>query len=97
MGSTSSHSLETLSCVIFTVNESFSLEIVVNTSLFRKEEIAQSLFTHTKAKGAGCVIEAQHMCMILRDPQHHKSQITTSAYLGVFNEQVELQKMLWGY
>lgn len=58
------------------------------------QEVVRLLTEELQVKGAGCVMEAQHMCMILRDPQHHTSRITTSAYSGVFEEQLVLQNML---
>jgi GTP cyclohydrolase I len=57
-------------------------------------DIAHSLMTQLQAKGAGCVIEASHMCMTLRDPQHHKCTVTTSAFVGVFQDNPVWQQAL---
>lgn len=50
------------------------------------EEIAQCLMQHTKAKGVGVIIEAQHMCMMMRGANKQNASMTTSVMLGQFRE-----------
>ncbi len=49
-------------------------------------QIADSLMQHLKPKGAACVIEASHLCMVQRGVKKHLSDTTTSALRGVFLE-----------
>lgn len=58
------------------------------------QQVTESLMTHLQAQGAGCVIEAQHTCMTLRAAEHHKSQITTSAFMGTMADQPVWQNLL---
>lgn len=48
------------------------------------EEIASCLMHHTKAKGVGVIIEAQHMCMMMRGANKQNASMTTSVMLGQF-------------
>ena len=50
------------------------------------KEIAQSLFDATNAKGVGVIIEAQHLCMMMRGVEKQNSVMTTSIMLGSFRE-----------
>ncbi|MEK9650208.1 MAG: GTP cyclohydrolase I FolE [Gammaproteobacteria bacterium] len=47
-------------------------------------EIASAIQEVTGCKGCAVVIEAQHMCMIMRGVQKQNSVMKTSAMLGVF-------------
>lgn len=49
-------------------------------------EIAQTISTITGAKGVGVVIEAQHLCMMMRGVEKQNSIMTTSVMLGIFRE-----------
>jgi len=49
-------------------------------------EIAQAIEHHLKPQGVGVVIEAQHLCMMMRGVEKHNSIATTSAMLGEFRE-----------
>lgn len=47
-------------------------------------EIAETIKTVTNAKGVGVIIEAQHMCMMMRGVEKQNSVMKTSAMLGAF-------------
>ncbi|MBN1870508.1 MAG: GTP cyclohydrolase I FolE [Candidatus Omnitrophica bacterium] len=47
-------------------------------------QIAETLLNHTKAKGVGVVIEAKHLCMMMRGVEKQNSVMITSCMLGVF-------------
>jgi len=52
------------------------------------QQIAASLEKPINAEGVGVVIEAQHLCMMMRGVQKQNSKMVTSAMLGCFrNEQ----------
>ncbi|MCI0744943.1 MAG: GTP cyclohydrolase I FolE [Verrucomicrobia subdivision 3 bacterium] len=50
------------------------------------QEIASTLMELTKADGVGVVIEAQHLCMMMRGVEKQNSYATTSAMLGRFRD-----------
>lgn len=47
------------------------------------KEIAQAILSVTDAKGVGVIIEAQHLCMMMRGVEKQNSIMTTSIMLGV--------------
>ena len=47
-------------------------------------EIASCIVEKTEAAGAAVIIEAQHMCMMMRGVQKQNSVMTTSCMLGAF-------------
>ena len=47
-------------------------------------EIANCIIEKTGAAGAGVIIEAQHMCMMMRGVEKQNSVMTTSCMLGAF-------------
>jgi GTP cyclohydrolase I len=47
-------------------------------------EIANCIIGMTGAAGAGVIIEAQHMCMMMRGVEKQNSVMTTSCMLGAF-------------
>jgi len=47
------------------------------------KQIAESIAEVTKAKGVGVIIEAQHLCMMMRGVQKQNSVMTTSVMLGL--------------
>ena len=53
------------------------------------QQIAQTLYDHLNPDGVGVVIEARHLCMIMRGVEKQNSIATTSAMLGVFRENVK--------
>jgi GTP cyclohydrolase I len=50
------------------------------------EQIAHSMMQALQAKGVGVVIEAHHLCMMMRGVQKQQSMFTTSVVLGSFRE-----------
>ena len=48
------------------------------------KQIASTLMECTQAKGVGVVIEAQHLCMMMRGVQKQNSIMKTSCMLGLF-------------
>jgi len=48
------------------------------------QEIASSLMELIGAEGVGVVIEAQHLCMMMRGVEKQNSYAVTSAMLGSF-------------
>jgi len=51
------------------------------------KQIADCVNTAIGAKGVGVVIEAKHMCMMMRGVEKQNSVMTTSCMLGNFREQ----------
>jgi GTP cyclohydrolase I len=51
------------------------------------KQVAQCVDTAIDAQGVGVVIEAQHMCMMMRGVQKQNSIMTTSCMLGNFRSQ----------
>jgi len=49
-------------------------------------EIAETLQKTVQARGVGVIIEAQHLCMMMRGVEKQNSIMTTSVMLGVFRE-----------
>jgi GTP cyclohydrolase IA len=48
------------------------------------EQIAAALDSALKPKGVGVIIEARHLCMMMRGVEKQNSSATTSAMLGIF-------------
>ena len=53
------------------------------------KQVAQCVETAIDAQGVGVVIEAQHMCMMMRGEQKQNSSMTTSCMLGTFRKQAQ--------
>lgn len=49
-------------------------------------EIANTLSEVTGAKGVGVIIEAKHLCMMMRGVEKQNSEMTTSVMLGIFRD-----------
>lgn len=49
-------------------------------------QIADALMQHLKPLGVGVVIEAQHLCMMMRGVEKQNSFMITSAVLGAFRD-----------
>jgi GTP cyclohydrolase I len=49
-------------------------------------QIAQTIMEVTEAEGVGVIIEAQHMCMMMRGVEKQNSVMKTSAMLGTFRK-----------
>lgn len=50
------------------------------------KEIAQTIYKITEAKGVGVIIEAQHLCMMMRGVEKQNSIMSTSVMLGLLRE-----------
>jgi GTP cyclohydrolase I len=53
------------------------------------QQIAETIFAHLKPHGIGVVVEARHLCMMMRGVEQHDSVATTSAMLGTFRDDVK--------
>ncbi|MDX2504752.1 MAG: GTP cyclohydrolase I FolE [Gammaproteobacteria bacterium] len=50
------------------------------------KQIAETIMQVTGAKGVGVVLEAKHLCMMMRGVEKQNSMMTTSMMLGTFRE-----------
>jgi GTP cyclohydrolase I len=50
------------------------------------KEIASTLLTITQSYGVGVIIEASHLCMMMRGVEKQNSTMTTSVMLGSFRK-----------
>jgi len=64
--------------------EVFSRRLQVQERL--TTQIAQTIKEHLNPLGVGVVIEAYHLCMMMRGVEKQNSQITTSSMLGIFRQ-----------
>ena len=56
------------------------------------KQIASCVNDSIDARGVGVVIEAQHMCMMMRGVQKQNSVMTTSCMLGSFRAQSQTRE-----
>jgi GTP cyclohydrolase I len=52
------------------------------------KQIAETILKYTAAKGVGVVIEAQHLCMMMRGVEKQNSLMKTSCMLGSFRREI---------
>jgi len=50
------------------------------------EQISQAVMESIDARGVGVMIEAQHLCMMMRGVEKQNSEMVTSSVLGTFRE-----------
>ena len=50
------------------------------------EQISQAVFDSIDARGGGVMIEARHLCMMMRGVEKQNSTMLTSSVLGVFRD-----------
>ncbi len=55
-------------------------------------QIAETIMARIKPLGVGVVIEAKHLCMIMRGVEKQNSVAVTSAMLGVFRDEIETRE-----
>ncbi len=51
------------------------------------KQIAETIMKYTAAKGVGVVIEARHLCMMMRGVEKQNSVMKTSCMLGLFRSE----------
>lgn len=56
------------------------------------QQIAETLYEFLNPQGVGVVIEARHMCMMMRGVEKQNSAATTSAMLGSFRSDVKTRQ-----
>ena len=52
------------------------------------EQISQAIMDSIDAKGVGVMIEARHLCMMMRGVEKQNSVMVTSSVLGTFRESI---------
>jgi GTP cyclohydrolase IA len=57
-------------------------------------QIAEALCANLGARGAGCVIEAEQLCLALPGEKHDASGVVTSAFVGEMRERPDLKARL---
>jgi len=67
--------------------EVFSRRLQVQERL--TQQVAQTLYEYLNPQGVGVVVEARHLCMIMRGVEKQNSIATTSSMLGVFRNDVK--------
>jgi GTP cyclohydrolase I len=55
-------------------------------------QIAETIMEKIKPLGVGVVIEAKHLCMIMRGVEKQNSVAVTSAMLGAFRDEIETRE-----
>lgn len=55
------------------------------------EQVTEALMTHLNATGAGCIIEAQHFCMMARGVEKQHSEMVTSSLKGSILEEPQVR------
>ena len=55
-------------------------------------QIAETIMEKIQPLGVGVVIEARHLCMIMRGVEKQNSVAVTSAMLGVFRDEIETRE-----
>jgi GTP cyclohydrolase IA len=59
------------------------------------QAIAQSLWRGLSARGAGCVLEAEQLCLSLPDERHNQAMVVTSAFVGEMVDRADLKGRLF--
>lgn len=57
-------------------------------------QIAQALLELVPVRGAGCVLEAEQLCLAIPGDRHQSSRVVTSAFLGELQERADLRNRL---
>ena len=60
------------------------------------EQISQVVMEEVGAKGVGVMIEARHLCMMMRGVEKQNSLMVTSSVLGVFRENLATREEFLG-
>lgn len=59
------------------------------------EQVTQDIMTYLNARGAACIIEAEHLCMKMRGVKNPTSTMVTSSLKGVFLENAQTRTELF--
>lgn len=57
-------------------------------------QIVRALVEHLPARGAGCVLEGEHLCLAIPGDKHEASRVVTSAFAGELRERADLKARL---
>ena len=57
-------------------------------------QIAQALVDFLPSRGAGCVMEAEQLCLAIPGDRHQASRVLTSAFVGELSERADLRSRL---
>ena len=68
----------------------FARRLQIQESL--TSQIAETIMQVTAAEGVGVIIEAQHMCMMMRGVQKQNSVMKTSSMLGTFRSELKTRE-----
>jgi GTP cyclohydrolase I len=74
------------------VADAFARRLQVQERL--TEQIANVLMETLQPRGVGVIIEAKHMCMVMRGVQKQNSSMVTSSMLGEFRENLNTREEL---
>lgn len=55
-------------------------------------QIAEAIMEQTDPEGVGVVVEARHLCMVMRGVEKQNSRAVTSAMLGAFRENAQTRE-----
>jgi GTP cyclohydrolase IA len=55
------------------------------------EQVTEALMQHLEPLGAACIIEAKHLCMMMRGVEKQNSEMITSSMVGVFRDKPEVR------
>jgi GTP cyclohydrolase IA len=58
-------------------------------------QIADAVWHGLDARGAGCVMEAEQLCLALPGERHSQSKVVTAAFVGEMNERPDLKARLY--
>ena len=53
------------------------------------QQVAETLFEWLNPLGVGVIVEARHLCMMMRGVEKQSSMATTSAMIGSFRDDVK--------
>ncbi|MBX7143860.1 MAG: GTP cyclohydrolase I FolE [Oligoflexia bacterium] len=70
--------------------ETYSRRLQVQERL--TAEIAQALMDLLQPKGVACVVQAAHLCMMMRGVEQHNSETLSSVFLGCYETDTSLRK-----
>jgi GTP cyclohydrolase I len=57
-------------------------------------QIAQALCDHGGARGAGCVLRAEQLCLAIPGERHDASEVVTASFVGALKGRTELEARL---